>query len=115
MEGFFVYKHVVKIMHNRREYFVYLIIYLQIIRWNIKEVSCMHVFSAVFVFVFIVIILYKIVEFLRNEAAAEISVPARLVDKSMRASNDMNANGFASQFKSHIIYDLNWTTVKDWN
>lgn len=75
----------------------------------------MHVFSAVFVFVFIVIILYKIVEFLRNEAAAEISVPARLVDKSMRASNDMNANGFASQFKSHIIYDLNWTTVKDWN
>ncbi|WP_313508951.1 hypothetical protein [Enterococcus sp.] len=63
----------------------------------------MHVFSAVFVFVFIVIILYKIVEFLRNEAAAEISVPARLVDKSMRASNDMDANRFASQSITYFL------------
>ncbi|WP_312497853.1 DUF2500 family protein [Enterococcus sp.] len=74
----------------------------------------MHVFSAVFVFVFIVIILYKIVEFLRNEAAAEISVPARLVDKSMRASNDMNANGFARQSITYYLrYELD--NVKGWN
>jgi regulatory protein YycI of two-component signal transduction system YycFG len=63
----------------------------------------MHVFSAVFVFVFIVINLYKIVEFLRNEATAEITVSARLVDKSMRASNDMNANGFASQSITYYL------------
>ncbi|KPG69681.1 DUF2500 family protein [Enterococcus sp. RIT-PI-f] len=63
----------------------------------------MHVFSTVFVFVFIVIILYKIVEFLRNEAAAETTVSARLVDKSMRASDDMNANGFARQSITYYL------------
>lgn len=34
-----------------------------------------------FVFIFIAIILYQIMEFLKNESAPEISVPATLVEK----------------------------------
>jgi len=56
-----------------------------------------------FALIFIAIILYQIMEFLRNESAPEISVPATLVDKSMRSSSNVDANGISNQSISYFL------------
>lgn len=60
-----------------------------------------------FAFIFIAIILYQIIEFLRNESAPEISVPATLVDKNMRSSSNVDANGISNQSISYyLLFEL---------
>lgn len=56
-----------------------------------------------FAFIFIAIILYQIMEFLRNESTPEISVHATLVDKSMRSSSNIDANGISNQSISYFF------------
>ncbi|EOH59641.1 DUF2500 domain-containing protein [Enterococcus mundtii] len=60
-----------------------------------------------FVFIFIAIILYQILEFLKNESTPEISVPATLVDKSMRSSSSVDANGISNQsITYYLLFEL---------
>jgi hypothetical protein len=56
-----------------------------------------------FVFIFIAIILFQIVEFLKNESTPEVSIPATLVDKSMRSSSNVDANGISNQSITYFL------------
>ena len=56
-----------------------------------------------FAFIFIAIILYQIMEFLRNESAPEISSPATLVDKNMRNRSNFDANVISNQSISYFL------------
>ncbi|MGM0079548.1 hypothetical protein IGI73_002698 [Enterococcus sp. DIV0755f] len=60
-----------------------------------------------FALIFIAIILYQIMEFLKNESAPKISVPATLVDKSMRSSSSVDANGISNQsITYYLLFEL---------
>ncbi|MBF0011198.1 DUF2500 domain-containing protein [Enterococcus casseliflavus] len=60
-----------------------------------------------FALFFIAVILYQIMEFLRNESAPEISVPATLVDKSMRSSSSVDTNGISNQsITYYLLFEL---------
>ncbi|WP_368562390.1 DUF2500 domain-containing protein [Enterococcus faecalis] len=62
---------------------------------------------SLFAFIFIGIILYQIVEFVKNESTPEIAVPATLVDKNMRSSSNIDANGIPNQSISYyLLFEL---------
>lgn len=64
----------------------------------------MDFFLTLFVLIFVGVILYQIVEFLKNESAPEVSVPAKLVDKSMRSSSSIDANGIANESITYSLF-----------
>lgn len=57
-----------------------------------------------FVFIFIAIILYQIMEFLKNESAPEISVPATLVEKEWEVAVMLMQMGFLINQLPTIFY-----------
>lgn len=78
-----------------------------LIKKNEKERDLMDFLFTLFIFIFIAIILYQIMEFLKNESTPEISVPATLVDKSMRSSSSVDANGISNQsITYYLLFEL---------
>lgn len=60
-----------------------------------------------FTIAFIGILLFQMIEFIKNESTPEISVPAKLVDKNMRSSSNVDANGISSQsITYYLLFEL---------
>lgn len=66
-----------------------------------------------FAFIFVAVILYHIVEFLKDQSTPEVAVLATLVDKRMTSSTNIAANGFTNQSITYYLLYLKSQVAKD--
>jgi len=68
-----------------------------------KGVCFVDFLFTLFAFIFVAVILYHIVEFLKDQSTPEVAVLATLVDKRMTSSTNIAANGFTNQSITYYL------------